>query len=39
MGLAMITAIIQFDEDNREDVTMRVGVHTGKVNFLHNAIM
>ena len=32
MGLAMITAIIQFDQDNNEQVSMRVGVHTGKVN-------
>ncbi|XP_037087541.1 adenylate cyclase type 9-like [Pollicipes pollicipes] len=31
MGLAMITAIGQFDRDNGEDVNMRVGVHTGRV--------
>lgn len=32
MGLAMIKAIKQFDADTNEDVNMRVGVHTGKVN-------
>ncbi|XP_014668759.1 PREDICTED: adenylate cyclase type 9-like [Priapulus caudatus] len=31
MGLAMIKAIKQFDEDNNEEVNMRVGVHTGTV--------
>ncbi|XP_069129947.1 adenylate cyclase type 9-like [Argopecten irradians] len=31
MGMGMITAIQQFDEDNNESVGMRVGVHTGKV--------
>ncbi|XP_043188904.1 adenylate cyclase type 9-like [Amphibalanus amphitrite] len=31
MGLSMITAIQEFDEDNCEDVNMRVGVHTGRV--------
>ncbi|VDK72015.1 unnamed protein product [Litomosoides sigmodontis] len=31
MGLAMITAIEQFDEDRGQDVNMRVGIHTGKV--------
>lgn len=32
MGLAMITAIEQFDEDRGQDVNMRVGIHTGKVS-------
>ncbi|XP_064636296.1 adenylate cyclase type 9-like isoform X2 [Lineus longissimus] len=31
MGLAMIKAIQKFDEDNNEEVNMRVGVHTGTV--------
>ena len=31
MGLGMIKAIKQFDEDNNESVDMRVGVHTGTV--------
>ncbi|VBB35359.1 unnamed protein product, partial [Acanthocheilonema viteae] len=31
MGLAMIVAIQQFDEDRGQDVNMRVGIHTGKV--------
>jgi adenylate cyclase 9 len=31
MGLGMIKAIKQFDEDNNESVNMRVGVHTGTV--------
>ncbi|XP_060592943.1 adenylate cyclase type 9-like [Ruditapes philippinarum] len=31
MGLGMIEAIIKFDEDNNEQVDMRVGVHTGTV--------
>jgi len=31
MGLGMIRAIIKFDEDNNEQVDMRVGVHTGTV--------
>ncbi|XP_052793166.1 adenylate cyclase type 9-like isoform X2 [Mya arenaria] len=31
MGLGMIAAIIKFDEDNNEQVNMRVGVHTGTV--------
>ncbi|KAK7096830.1 hypothetical protein V1264_003886 [Littorina saxatilis] len=31
MGLGMIKAIKQFDEDNKESVDMRVGVHTGTV--------
>ncbi|KAM3715876.1 Adenylate cyclase type, partial [Dirofilaria immitis] len=31
MGLAMITAIQQFDEDLGQNVNMRVGIHTGKV--------
>ncbi|VDN08341.1 unnamed protein product [Thelazia callipaeda] len=31
MGLAMITAIQQFDEDRGQQVNMRVGIHTGKV--------
>lgn len=32
MGLAMINAIEEFDEDNDEQVDMRVGVHSGSVN-------
>ena len=32
MGLAMINAIEEFDEDNAEEVDMRVGVHSGSVN-------
>ena len=28
MGLAMINAIEEFDEDNQEQVDMRVGVHS-----------
>ncbi|UJR20313.1 hypothetical protein I4U23_023444 [Adineta vaga] len=32
MGLAMINAIEEFDEDNNEQVDMRVGVHSGSVN-------
>lgn len=32
MGLAMIIAIRQFDLDRGQNVNMRVGVHTGKVN-------
>lgn len=31
MGLGMIEAIKKFDEDNNEQVNMRVGVHTGTV--------
>ncbi|KAL8561599.1 hypothetical protein ACOMHN_024834 [Nucella lapillus] len=31
MGLGMIIAIKEFDEDNQESVNMRVGVHTGTV--------
>lgn len=31
MGLGMIKAIKEFDEDNDEQVNMRVGVHTGTV--------
>ncbi|XP_022247330.1 adenylate cyclase type 9-like isoform X1 [Limulus polyphemus] len=31
MGLAIIKAIGEFDEDTNEDVNMRVGVHTGTV--------
>uniref|UniRef100_A0A1I7VTY0 adenylate cyclase n=1 Tax=Loa loa TaxID=7209 RepID=A0A1I7VTY0_LOALO len=31
MGLSMILAIQQFDEDRGQDVNMRVGIHTGKV--------
>lgn len=31
MGLGMIRAIMEFDEDNNERVNMRVGVHTGTV--------
>ncbi|KAL8623545.1 hypothetical protein ACOMHN_051155 [Nucella lapillus] len=31
MGLGMIRAIMEFDEDNNESVNMRVGVHTGTV--------
>lgn len=31
MGLGMIDAIAKFDEDNNEQVNMRVGVHTGTV--------
>ncbi|CAH1777194.1 unnamed protein product [Owenia fusiformis] len=31
MGIGMIKAIQQFDEDNNEEVNMRVGVHTGTV--------
>nr|KAG5698825.1 hypothetical protein BaRGS_019677 [Batillaria attramentaria] len=31
MGLGMIKAIKEFDEDNNESVNMRVGVHTGTV--------
>ncbi|XP_023236704.1 adenylate cyclase type 9-like [Centruroides sculpturatus] len=31
MGLGMIKAIAEFDEDTNEDVNMRVGVHTGTV--------
>ncbi|XP_076446412.1 adenylate cyclase type 9-like isoform X2 [Babylonia areolata] len=31
MGLGMIRAIKEFDEDNHESVNMRVGVHTGTV--------
>lgn len=34
MGLAMIIAIRQFDLDRGQNVNMRVGVHTGKVNNL-----
>ena len=32
MGLAMINAIEEFDEDNNEEVDMRVGVNSGSVN-------
>ncbi|CAF1221218.1 unnamed protein product [Rotaria magnacalcarata] len=32
MGLAMINAIEEFDQDNNEKVDMRVGVHSGSVN-------
>lgn len=31
MGLSMIQAIKDFDEEKNEEVNMRVGVHTGKV--------
>ena len=31
MGLAMIHAIKEFDEDRHESVNMRVGIHTGTV--------
>ncbi|XP_013397322.1 adenylate cyclase type 9, partial [Lingula anatina] len=31
MGLGMIKAIKEFDEEHNEEVNMRVGVHTGKV--------
>ncbi|KAJ8919234.1 hypothetical protein NQ315_003817 [Exocentrus adspersus] len=31
MGLSMIQAIKQFDQERKEGVNMRVGVHTGKV--------
>lgn len=31
MGLAMISAIKDFDEDRHESVNMRVGIHTGTV--------
>ncbi len=31
MGLAMISAIRDFDEDRHESVNMRVGIHTGTV--------
>lgn len=31
MGLAMIAAIKEFDEDRHESVNMRVGIHTGTV--------
>ncbi|KAL3310793.1 Adenylate cyclase type 9 [Cichlidogyrus casuarinus] len=31
MGRSMCLAIQQFDEDHKEEVNMRVGVHTGKV--------
>ncbi|XP_067663471.1 adenylate cyclase type 9-like isoform X2 [Haliotis asinina] len=31
MGLGMIKLIKEFDEDNQEEVNMRVGVHTGTV--------
>ena len=31
MGLAMISAIQDFDEDRNESVNMRVGIHTGTV--------
>jgi adenylate cyclase 9 len=31
MGLGMVKAIKQFDEDHNEQVNMRVGVHTGTV--------
>ncbi|CAF1003008.1 unnamed protein product, partial [Didymodactylos carnosus] len=32
MGLSMINAIEEFDQDNNESVDMRVGVHSGSVN-------
>lgn len=32
MGLEMIVAIAQFDLDRGQEVNMRVGIHTGKVN-------
>ncbi|CAF1102471.1 unnamed protein product [Adineta steineri] len=32
MGLAMINAIEEFDQDNNEQVDMRVGVNSGSVN-------
>ncbi|CAF1097151.1 unnamed protein product, partial [Didymodactylos carnosus] len=32
MGLSMINAIEEFDQDNNESVNMRVGVHSGSVN-------
>ncbi|CAF0845887.1 unnamed protein product [Didymodactylos carnosus] len=32
MGLSMINAIEEFDQDNNENVDMRVGVHSGSVN-------
>ena len=31
LGLAMISAIKDFDEDRHESVNMRVGIHTGTV--------
>ena len=31
LGLAMISAIKEFDEDRHESVNMRVGIHTGTV--------
>ena len=31
MGLSMISAIKDFDEDRHESVNMRVGIHTGTV--------
>uniref|UniRef100_A0A146LLR0 Adenylate cyclase type 9 n=3 Tax=Lygus hesperus TaxID=30085 RepID=A0A146LLR0_LYGHE len=31
MGLGMIRAIAEFDEEKHEDINMRVGVHTGTV--------
>ncbi len=31
MGLSMISAIREFDEDRHESVNMRVGIHTGTV--------
>jgi adenylate cyclase 9 len=32
MGFTMINAIEGFDQDNNEQVDMRVGVHSGSVN-------
>ena len=31
MGLSMIRAIKDFDKDCKEDINMRVGIHTGTV--------
>ena len=33
MGLAIINAIEEFDEDNNEKVNMRVDVHSESVNY------
>ena len=38
MGLEMIVAIRQFDIDRGQEVNMRVGIHTGKVNFYQNEV-
>ena len=32
MGLAMLNAIEEFDQDQNEEVDMRVGIHSGSVN-------